>query len=428
MPAWPFVFYCVTVKVGTLDIVKSSKMWVTIMETHTVLISGAGIAGPTLAYWLDRAGLRPTLIEHAPSLRSGGYVIDFWGLGYDIADRMGLSGDLDRLGYHMHEMRIVDENGERETGFGTNVFRELTGGRFVTVRRSDLALLLFETANPVSEIIFGDEINGLEQDRDGVNVTFRHARSRRFDLVIGADGLHSNLRNLVFGPQHQFERSLGYAVAAFEAQGYRPRDENVYILHNKPGRMLARLALRDDRTLFLLVFADNAGDITSTCDVEAQKVHLRSRFRDSGWESARILDELEHTDDLYYDRVSQVHLQSWSRGRVALVGDAAFCASLMAGQGSALAVTAAYVLAGELARMGGSHEKAFQRYETLLRPYIESKQRGAKKFSRAFAPRTALGLFVRNCIIGATAIPGLARLAFGRETIDKLVLPEYIWD
>ena len=146
------------------------------MEAQTVLISGAGIAGPTLAYWLDRAGLRPTLVERAPSLRSAGYVVDFWGLGYDIAERMGLSADLDRLGYHIQEMRIVGDSGEREAGFGTDVFRELTGGRFVTVRRSDLARLLFERANPVTETIFGDEIRDFEQDRDGVNVTFRHPR------------------------------------------------------------------------------------------------------------------------------------------------------------------------------------------------------------------------------------------------------------
>ena len=263
------------------------------MKTQTALISGAGIAGPTLAYWLDKAGLRPTLIDNAPSLRSGGYVIDFWGLGYDIADRMGLSEDLDRLGYHIQEMRIVDDNGQRETGFGTNVFRELTGGRFVTVRRSDLARLLFERASPVTEMIFGDEISGLEQEQDGVNVTFQRGSRRRFDLVIGADGLHSNLRYLVFGPQDHFEVSLGYTVAAFEAQGYRPRDEDVYIIHNKPGCMLARFALRDDRTLFLFVFADNVRDVTSAHGVEAQKVLLRSRFRGNGWESARILDELE---------------------------------------------------------------------------------------------------------------------------------------
>ena len=186
------------------------------MANETALISGAGIAGPTLSYWLARAGWKPTIVESAPSIRTGGYVIDFWGLGYDIADRMELCGDLDRLGYHIREMRIVDDEGKRKTGFGTNVFREIAGERFVTVRRSDLARLLLEKAKPVTEIIFNEQIVGLEQDQHGVYVTFKRGHPRRFDLVIGADGLHSNVRNLVLGPQEQFERSLGYTVAAFE--------------------------------------------------------------------------------------------------------------------------------------------------------------------------------------------------------------------
>src|SRR5262249_47756070 len=151
-----------------------------------------------------------------------------------------------------------DDEGKRKTGFDTNLFRELTGGRFVTVRRSDLARLLLEKAKPVTEIIFNEQIVGLEQDQLGVDVTFKGGRPRRFDLVIGADGLHSNVRNLVFGPQEKFERSLSYTVAAFESLGYRPRDERIYIIHSQPGYMLGRLALRDDRTLFLFVFADSA--------------------------------------------------------------------------------------------------------------------------------------------------------------------------
>ena len=398
------------------------------MANQTVLISGAGIAGPTLAYWLDKAGMKPTLIEAAPALRAGGYVIDFWGLGYDIAERMGILAELDREGYHMREMRIVDDDGRRVTGFGVDVFRELTGGRFVTVRRSDLARLLFDKAKAATETVFGDEISGLEQNRDGVDVTFAHGKPRRFDLVIGADGLHSNVRRLVFGPQDRFERSLGYTVAAFEAPGYRPRDEGIYIIHNKPGCMLARFALRDDWSLFLFVLADDPSDpAPAHHDIAAQKAMLHRRYDGAGWESLRILDELDRTDDLYFDRVSQIHMPAWSRGRIALVGDAAFCASLMAGQGSALAMTAAYVLAGELARAGQAHEEAFQRYERLLRPYIATKQRGAKSFSSAFAPRTALGLRFRNLVIGATKIPGLARWAFGRDIIDRLELPDYGW-
>jgi 2-polyprenyl-6-methoxyphenol hydroxylase-like FAD-dependent oxidoreductase len=394
------------------------------MAARTVLVSGAGIAGPTLAYWLGRFGLKPTIVEHAPSFRSGGYVIDFWGLGYGIAERMGLADGLARLGYHMQELRVVGRDGRRVAGFGTGVFRELTGGRFVSIRRSDLARLLLERAQPTSEIIFGDEIKAVRQDAGGVEVTFAHAPPRTFDLVIGADGLHSRVRQLAFGPQSQFEKSLGYTVAAFEVSGYRPRDEGVYVMHNVPGRMIGRVALRNDRTLFLFVFADDGS--APAHDVAAQKSLLQQRYKDSGWEIPSILDALHAVDDLYFDRVSQIHMPRWSEGRIALVGDAAFCVSLMAGQGSALAMTAAYVLAGELGRCD-SHAEAFQRYERLLRTYIETKQRAAVTFGGAFAPKTALGLAFRNLVIKATAIPGFARLTFGRDISDKLTLPEYSW-
>jgi 2-polyprenyl-6-methoxyphenol hydroxylase-like FAD-dependent oxidoreductase len=328
---------------------------------------------------------------------------------------------------HIREMRIVDDEGKRKTGFGTNVFREITGGLFVTVRRSDLARLLLEKAKPVTEIIFNEQTVGLEQDQHGVNVKFKRGHPRRVDLVIGADGLHSNVRDLVLGPQDQFERSLGYMVAAFESKGYRPRDEGIYIIHNEPCCMLGRLALREDRTRFLFVFAESAVEPKSPPDLAAQKVLLRKRFGDA-WEKSRILDELDQPEDLYLDRVSQIHIRPWSHGRIALVGDAAFCVSLMTGQGSALAMTAAYVLAGELARVGGrSYADAFHRYESLLCPYIENKQRAVKNFSGAFALRTAIGLFVRNLVIAATTIPGLARLAFGRDLVDRLAIPEYGW-
>jgi len=397
------------------------------MNDKTVLISGAGIGGPTLAFWLKAAGFEPTLIEHAPALRAGGYVIDFWGLGYDIAERMGLADDIDRIGYHMREMRIVDDLGERVTGFGTKIFHELTGGRFVTLGRSDLSRLLFEKIKGTTEIIFGNEIVGLQEHTDCVQVQFKHAGERRFDLVIGADGLHSNVRRLVFGPEDRFEKQLGYMVAAFEVRRYRPRDEDVYVIYSKPGRMLGRFALHDDRTLFLFVFAADVDPLPAMLDLPAQKAMMRESFGEGTWERTRILAELDRTQDLYFDRVSQIRTNSWSRGRVALAGDAAFCVSLMAGQGSALAMTAAYVLAGELAKASGQHEVAFSKYEELLRAYIEMKQRGAERFAAAFAPKTRWGLFLRNQVIKAFAIPGLARLAFGRDLIDTLQLPDYRW-
>ena len=340
---------------------------------------------------------------------------------------MGLANDIERAGYHMRELRIVDDRGERVAGFGTTVFRELTGGRFVTLRRSDLSRLLFEKIRGGTEVIFGDEILGLQQHADRVQVRFQYGNERSFDLLIGADGLHSSVRRLVFGSQDRFEKPLGYVVAAFEVRGYRPRDEDVYVIHSEPGRMLGRFALRDDRTLFLFVFAADVDRSPPMLDLPTQKALLRKMFGDGKWECARILGELDCTQALYFDRVSQIKMGTWWRGRVALVGDAAFCVSLMAGQGSALAMTSAYVLAGELAKAIGRHEEAFGNYEMRLRAYISSKQKGAERFSTAFAPKTCWGLFLRNQVIKACAIPGLARLTFGRDIVDTLQLPDYGW-
>jgi len=230
---------------------------------NTVLISGAGIAGPTLGFWLKAAGFEPTLIERAPALRSGGYVIDFWGLGYDIAERMGLIAEINRVGYKVRELRIVNDRGRRAAGFGTRLFTELTGGRYVTLPRSELSRLLFEKVQDGAEVIFDDEIVSLEEQSDGVRVQLKHLGERQFDLVIGADGLHSTVRELAFGPQ-RFEKDLGYIVAAFEVGGYGPRDDDVYLMYGQPGRMVGRFTLRDDRALFLFVFAAD-GDPMGPC-------------------------------------------------------------------------------------------------------------------------------------------------------------------
>ena len=397
------------------------------MSNKSVLISGIGIGGPTLAYWLSRGGFRPTMVEHAPALRTGGYVIDFWGLGYDIAERMGLAPEIERRGYHVQEMRIVDDHGRRIAGFGTKVFREVAGGRFITVARSELSHLLFEASKGTTEVLFSDELVAVDQQANGVDVTLRRGGRRRFDLVIGADGLHSAVRRLAFEAQGWREKQLGYTVAAFQARAYRPRQEDRYVMYNQPGRMVGRFALHNDRTLFLFVFEGGPSGPPDQPGLAAQKALVRRTYAEGRWECPHILDQLDRAPELYFDPVSQIRMDSWSRGRVGLVGDAAFCVSLAAGQGSALAMTAAYVLAGELVQADGRHEEAFARYEKLLRAYIESKQRGAERFAGALAPRTAMGLFFRNQVIKATAIPGFARLTFGAEILDRLQLPDYRW-
>jgi 2-polyprenyl-6-methoxyphenol hydroxylase-like FAD-dependent oxidoreductase len=390
-----------------------------------ILISGAGIAGPTLAYWLLRHGFQPTLVERAPALRTGGYIIDFWGAGFEVADRMGLVPELRQKGYQVEEVRFVDRHGRKVSGFSAKVFDRFTGGRFTSLPRSELAASLYGTIQDRVETVFGDSIAGIEENEREVRVRFERSELRAFDLVIGADGLHSRVRGLAFGEQARFEKYLGYRVAAFDVPGYRPRDEGVYVLYTQVGQQVARFAMRGDRTMFLFVFADDAADGGSAPDVSAQKAILRARFAGSGWECPRILDAMDSAPDLYFDRVSQIRMDRWTRGRVALVGDAAFCPSLLAGQGSALAMVAAYVLAGELKAAGGAHQVAFARYQERLREFIAGKQRAAERFAGSFAPRSSLGLLVRNQVTKLLSVPFVADLAMGRGLRDPIELPEY---
>lgn len=392
-----------------------------------ILISGAGIAGPTLAYWLGHYGLTPTLIEAAPHLRIGGYIIDFWGAGFDIADRMGLMPEVRRRGYMVREVRIVNRSGKRVAGFSADAFSRTTGGRFVSLPRGDLAELIFRKIEGNVETIYGDCVDHIDQTERGVNVTFASGAEREFDLVVGADGLHSRVRELVFGEEKNFEKYLGYKVAAFEADNYRPRDELVYVIHTQVNQQVARFALRGDRTMFLFVFQDE--DAEQPYSIDAQKKMLRKRFGASGWECPQILDALDASNDLYFDRVSQIRMPAeqglWTRGRVTLVGDAAFCVSFLAGQGAALAMVAAYILAGELHHAKGNYTQAFQRYQALFWPFASMKQKAALRFAGFFAPKSSFALFMRNQILRLMAIPWIADLAVGRDIADKIDLPNY---
>jgi 2-polyprenyl-6-methoxyphenol hydroxylase-like FAD-dependent oxidoreductase len=394
------------------------------MRGASVLVSGAGIAGPALAYWLDRHGFVPTLVERAPALRTGGYVVDFWGLGYDLVERMGLLPQVLAAGYRMQEVRIVNGAGRRVGGFDVDVFRDATHDRFTSVPRSALSAILFDAIGPRIETEFGNSIAALAPAADHVTVDFERGPSRRFDLVIGAGGLHSVVRDLAFGPEARFERFLGYTVAACTVTGYRPRDEDTYVAYGLPGRQVARFALRGDRTMLLFIVADPTPAPFDPHDMAHHKAYLREHFHGAGWECPAILDALDASDDVYFDRVSQIRMSRWCTDRIALVGDAAYAPSLLAGQGSALAIIGAYVLAGELARAANAAD-AFARYETQLRGFIAQKQRGAAGLGGAFAPRTRLGMWFRNLTTRAFALPGIARLAIGRSLVDRIALPSY---
>lgn len=387
-----------------------------------VLISGAGIAGPALAYWLDHYGIESTIVERAPRLRTGGYIIDFWGAGFDVADRMNLLEEVQRKGYRVESVQVVDRTGKRVAGFPASVLAEATGGRYVSIPRGDLAEAIFERIKGRVETIFGDSISQMVEVGSGVRVSFASGAQREFDLVVGADGLHSRVRELAFGPEDQFEHFLGYKAAAFETDGYGPRDELVYVMYTEVGQQVARFSMQNNRTMFLFTFAD----ANPYCgDPPEQKALLRRRFGSSGWECPAILDALDRATEVYFDRVSQIRMDVWSRGRVVLVGDAASCVSLLAGQGSALAMAGAYILAGELHRAKDDYRSALERYQAVFAPVIRSKQQAATRFAGAFAPESRIALWLRNRIFDLLNIGWVGNLALRRDLTDSITLPSY---
>ncbi|HEY2383135.1 MAG TPA: FAD-binding domain [Terriglobia bacterium] len=394
-----------------------------------VLISGAGIAGPTLAYWLSHYGMQATIVEAAPHLRTGGYIIDFFGAGFEIAERMGLLPEITGRGYRVKEVRVANRKGQRVAGFSAETFARAAQGRFTSLPRGDLAASIFGKIEGKVETIFGDSVTRIDQSPTSVHVSFEKGPARDFDLVFGADGLHSKVRELVFGAERQYEKYLGYRVAAFEAAGYRPRDELGYVMYTEVGQQVSRFAMRGDRTMFLFIFEDESIDRAANDSVRDQKALLRKRFGRSGWECPQILNALDNSNDLYFDRVSQIRMHPerglWTRGRVTLVGDAASCVSLLAGQGSALAMVAAYIVAGELHRCQGDYSRAFERYQELFAPFVLKKQEAALRFAGYFAPRSKISLFMRNRMMSLMKIPWIADLVVGRDIADKIALPEY---
>lgn len=388
-----------------------------------ILIVGAGIAGPTLAYWLARYGHEPTLLDQSPRLRTGGYIIDFWGAGFEVAERMGIVPELRAVGYRPHELREVAADGRLLASFDPRRLLDSASGgsnRYVSVARSDLSSALMRAVNGGTETLFGDSVSQLVDDGDRVLVTLDSGREREFDLVIGADGLHSRVRRLVFSPDATTELDLGLVVAVFDVDGYRPRDDDVVVTQTGVGYQALRFTKRDGSTM-LAFTVRHRGPIFEH-DPDRQQQLLRNRLFDAGGEMPTMLAAMPRAQDFYFDRASQIRMDSWSRGRVALIGDAAAAPSLLAGQGSALAMVEAYELAAALERHRGNHTAAFSDLERSLQGLVRAKQDAALNLDVAFAPWTRTQLRLRTVAMRMLAVPMLSGLLMRRSLRDPIRL------
>ncbi|MFJ2030493.1 FAD-dependent monooxygenase [Streptosporangium sp. NPDC087985] len=350
------------------------------MKNTTVLISGASIAGPALAYWLNRYGCAVTVVERAPALRTGGQAVDFKGTTQlTVLERMGILQEVRRRQTGGADQTIVDAGGRRLAVMPG----EFTGGD-IEILRGDLSALLYERTAGSCEYVFGDSIASLTETPDGVHVTFERGVPRTFDLVVGADGIHSNVRRLAFGPESDYVRFLGhyYALADLDAG----IDSMMY---NEPGRLVS---LGGPKSPAFFVFASEQLDY-DRYDTGGQQRILIDAYRDAGWKTPEILARVPDAREFYLDSISQVRVDRYARGRVVLLGDAAY-GNTLGGFGTGLAVVGAYVLAGELAAAGGDHRVAFRKYDEEFRGYAKvARQGNAGSF---LAPRTRRGIRMRN--------------------------------
>ncbi|MGC4937013.1 FAD-dependent monooxygenase [Kribbella sp. DT2] len=359
----------------------------------TILISGASVAGPALAYWLQRFGHSVTVIEKAPAPRPGGYAVDFRGASLEVLDRMGLLAAVEARATRMGGMDYVNESGRTVARTSPTAF----SGE-LEILRGDLVEILYDATRDGVEYVFGDSITRLTEDADGVLAEFEHGAPRRFDLVVGADGLHSTVRRLAFGPEQSFRHDLGYAVSVVTVPNHLDLDHTGRLL-SLPGKTVGAYSAHENteaKALFYFATEATEGPAVDRRDTAAQRQLVEDTFAGIGWEVPRLLSELRTADDFYFDSISQIKLDSYSRGRVALVGDAGYCASPLSGMGTSLGIVGAYVPAGELHTAKGDYTRALAAYDELMRPFVAACQKQAVDGARWFIPGSRAFLALRN--------------------------------
>ncbi|MCE7000366.1 FAD-dependent monooxygenase [Saccharothrix sp. S26] len=343
---------------------------------RNVLISGGGVAGTALAHWLRRNGFSVTVVERAPGPRKGGQAVDIRGVALDVVDRMGLGDRVRAARTRMRGMSMLD-------GAGTELFRSeehvLSSGRLdgedVELLREDLVAMLHDVTADRVEHVHGDWITALREEEHGVRVELAHGGHRTFDFVIGADGAHSAVRRLAFGPEERFGTHLGQYLAIFPTANFLGLDHwQVWFQDAASGAGGAVYPVRDNTELRVTLGFTAEPISYDHRDVEQQKRITAERLAGVGWEVPALLAAMADAPDFYFDSMAQIHLDRWSAGRVALVGDAGYCASPLSGQGTSLALVGAYVLADELGRAGEDHAAAFDAYERRMRPFVALNQ------------------------------------------------------
>jgi 2-polyprenyl-6-methoxyphenol hydroxylase-like FAD-dependent oxidoreductase len=377
--------------------------------TNRVIIVGAGIAGLAAALRLHQAGWQPVVIERAPARRDGGYAVTFSGIGYDAAERMSILPELRQRHLTPDQINYIKPNGRRRFSVPGPTVRAMMGKRALNLLRGDIEDVLYQAVRDHADIRFGTTIEAVEQDGEQVKATLSDGGIEHADLLIGADGLHSATRRLVFGPEEEFRRDLDHMVGVFTLkqlpQCVTPgATESLTVT----GRTLAVISLGEDRATAFFGYR-TARSIEELA--EGPQAALPKAYGDMGWAAPEVLDQLAVADSVYFDTISQMVVKpSWSKGRVVLLGDAAWCVTLFAGFGSSLAVAAADQLGAALERHPGDTQTALTEWEAGLRPEAERKQKLGRQVKGLYAPADPFRLWLRDLPLRLAAFPPASKL------------------
>jgi 2-polyprenyl-6-methoxyphenol hydroxylase-like FAD-dependent oxidoreductase len=374
------------------------------MARLQVLISGAGIAGCTLAYWLTRGGHAVTVMERGRSLRSSGSPVDVRGAAVDVVERMNVAQQLREARIQVKGMTLLNQAGRCVTRVNIGALRSSIVPRDMELARGDLARILYEASKNEADYIFGDSVAALVQDETGVDVVFEHSPPRRFDLVVGADGLHSIVRRLVFGDDAAFVRHAGLYAATIPLPGRSDPEGEMFML-NAPGRLAALHPCQGKPLAYFVFWQPEISDFDYT-NLAQHKSILESAFGDIGWRVPEFLDAVRAASDMYFDSVARVDVANWARGRIVLLGDASSCVSLF-GDGSTLAIAGAYELAKAVTETPANLPAAFSRYQAVHGKLVASKQRNLASIASRIVPRTRTGIWLSTHLFWR-AIAGFA--------------------